>query len=56
MIEVTKAQFLKHVVGVMVAIGMSPMPSKIIRKETCLRTRGPLGLLKDHGPKRHPNI
>jgi hypothetical protein len=30
---------------------MNPTPSKVIRKEVYLRTKGPYGLSKDHGPK-----
>jgi len=36
MIEIIRAQFLKLVVGAMVAVSMSPMPPKVIGKETCL--------------------
>ncbi len=35
---------------------MSLMPPNVIQKEICLRAKGLSGLLKDHGPKRHPNI
>jgi hypothetical protein len=40
----------------MVDVNMSPMPPKVIGKEACLRAKGPFGLSKDLGPKRHPNI
>jgi hypothetical protein len=55
MIKVARAQFLKLVVGAMVDVNMSPMPPKVIRKEACLGTKVPSGLLKDPGPKRCPN-
>jgi hypothetical protein len=40
----------------MVAIGMSLMPPKVIRREVYLWVRGLFGLSKDLGPKGHPNI
>ncbi len=40
----------------MVAIGMSLMPLKDIGKKICLQVKGPFGLSKDLGPKRHLNI
>jgi hypothetical protein len=40
----------------MVDVNMSLKPSKVIRREACLRTKGPSRLSKDPGPKRHPNI
>jgi hypothetical protein len=40
----------------MVAIGMSLMLLKVIKKEVCLHARGPSKLSKDLGPKRRPNI
>lgn len=39
----------------MVDVEMNLMPSKIIGRGNCLRAKGPFGLLKDLGPKRHPN-
>ncbi len=39
----------------MVDVDMSLMPQKAIGREACLRIKGPLGLSKDLGPKRHPN-
>jgi len=39
----------------MVAIGMNPMPPKVIVKEDCLWVKSPK-LSKDPGPKRCPNI
>ncbi len=58
MIKTTKAQFLKQVVGVMVAIGMNPMPPKDIWRKACLWASlgDPFGLSKDLRPKRCPNI
>ncbi len=35
---------------------MKPMPPKVIRREACLQTKVPSGLLKDLGPKRCLNI
>jgi hypothetical protein len=35
---------------------MNPMPLKVIGKEACLWAKGLLGLSKDLGPKKHPNI
>ncbi len=35
---------------------MSPMPPKVIGRETCLWARSPSRLSKDPRPKRHPNI
>lgn len=55
MIEATRAQLPKEVVGAMVAIDMSPMPSKIIRKEACLHVKSPSGLSKDLELKKCPN-
>jgi len=40
----------------MVDVDMSLTPLKVIRRETCLWTRGPFGLSKDPRPKRCPNI
>jgi hypothetical protein len=40
----------------MLVVDTSLMPLKIIGKEVYLRTKGPSGLLKDHAPKRYPNI
>jgi len=40
----------------MVVVNMNPMPLKVIGKKACLWTKGPSKLLKDHGPKRCPNI
>ncbi len=40
----------------MVDVGMSPMSPRIIGKRVCLWAKIPLGLSKDLGPKRHPNI
>ncbi len=37
-------------------VNMNSMPSKVIRREACLRAKGLFGLLKDHGPKRRTNI
>jgi hypothetical protein len=56
MIEAIKAQLLKHVVGAMVTVGLSLMPSKVIGRKVFLWARAPFGLSKDHGPKVHPNI
>ncbi len=39
-----------------VDVVMCPMPPKVIGKEACLWARSPLGLSKDLGPKRRPNI
>jgi len=39
----------------MVAIGMSPMPPKVIGRDACLQTKGLSKLLKDFEPKRCPN-
>jgi hypothetical protein len=39
----------------MVDVDMNPMPLKNIGKKTCLQIKGPFRLLKDLGPKRHPN-
>jgi hypothetical protein len=35
---------------------MSLTPSKVIGREAYIWTKGPFGLLKDLGPKKHPNI
>jgi hypothetical protein len=40
----------------MVDVNMSLKPSKVIRREACLPTKGPSRLSKDPGPKRRPNI
>jgi hypothetical protein len=56
MIEATMVQLLNEVIGAMVAIGMSPMPPKVIGRETYLWARGLSGLSKDLRPKRHLNI
>jgi hypothetical protein len=55
MIEATKAQFLKYVVGAMVVVDMKPMPPKTIGRNVCLWARGLFGLSKDPKPKRHLN-
>jgi len=39
----------------MLDVDMNPTPLKVIGRKTCLRAKGPFGLLKDLGPKRHPN-
>jgi hypothetical protein len=39
----------------MVDVDMNPMPPKIIGKKACLQIGNPSMLLKDLGPKRHPN-
>jgi hypothetical protein len=39
----------------MVAINMSTMQLKVIRKEVCLKVRDLSRLSKDRGPKKHPN-
>jgi len=39
----------------MVAIGMSPMPPKVIGRDVCLQTKGLSKLSKDPEPKRRPN-
>jgi len=39
----------------MVAIGMSPMPPKVIGRDVCLQTKGLSKLSKDPEPKRCPN-
>jgi hypothetical protein len=36
MIETTRAQLFKYVVGAMVDVDMRPMPPIIIERETCL--------------------
>jgi hypothetical protein len=35
---------------------MSSTPPKVIRREVCLRAKGPFGISKDLRPKSHPNI
>jgi hypothetical protein len=40
---------------VMVAIGMSPMPLKVIGKKACLRVKGLSKPSKDLKHKRRPN-
>jgi len=40
----------------MVDVDMNSMPLKVVRRETCLQTKGFSRLLKDHGPKRCTNI
>jgi len=40
---------------VMVNVGMSLMPLKVIRRNVCLRAKSLLGLSKDPRPKRPPN-
>ncbi len=55
MIEATRAQFPKQVVGVMVDVGMNLMPLKVIRRKVWLQAKGPYRLSKDPRPKRHPN-
>jgi hypothetical protein len=39
----------------MMVVDMHPMPPKVIRRETCLQAKISSRLLKDLGPKRHPN-
>jgi len=39
----------------MVDVNMNPTPPKVIRRESCLRTKNPSRLSKDFGPKRCPN-
>ncbi len=56
MIEMTRAELLKHVVGVMVDVDMSLTPPKVIRREVCLQAKIPSRLSKDHGHKKRPNI
>jgi hypothetical protein len=56
MIEITKAQFLKYVVEMMMIINMSSIPPKVIRRKTCLLVRGLFKLSKDFEYKRHLNI
>ncbi len=41
---------------VMVVVRMSLMPPKAIGRLTYLRIKGPFGLSKDPGPKKHPKI
>lgn len=55
MIQTTRTQFPKQIVKAMVAVNMSPMPPKIIGRKTCLWVKRPFKLLKDLGPKKHPN-
>jgi hypothetical protein len=55
MIKIIRAQFLK-LLGVMVAISMSPMSSKVIGRKGCFQAKGPSRLLKDLEHKKHPNI
>jgi hypothetical protein len=38
--EATKAQLLKQAIGAMVAVGMRPMPLKVIGRKACLRVKG----------------
>jgi hypothetical protein len=40
----------------MVVVGMSSIPLRVIRRETCLWTKGPLKLSKNPRPKRCPNV
>jgi len=35
---------------------MGPMPPKAIWRKACSHAKGPLGLSRDLGPKKHPNI
>jgi hypothetical protein len=39
----------------MVDVDMNLTLSKVIGREACLQAKGPFGLSKDPGPKRHPN-
>jgi len=45
MIKVTRVQLPKWVARATLDVNMSLMPSKVIRKETCLWNRSPFGLL-----------
>jgi hypothetical protein len=56
MIELTRAQLSTYVARAMVDVNMSSTPSKVIRKEVFLRSKGPSKLLNDPRLKRHPNI
>ncbi len=40
----------------MVVVGMTLMQLNVIGRKACLWARGPFGLSKDPGPKKHPNI
>jgi hypothetical protein len=56
MIETTKAQLPKYVVGAIVDDNMNPMPVRVIEGKVCLRAKSPSKLSKDLRPKRCPNI
>jgi hypothetical protein len=55
MIETTRTQFFKYVVGAMVIINMNSMSQKIIGRKTCLLTRGFFKLSRDFESKKHSN-
>jgi hypothetical protein len=40
----------------MVDVDINPVPPKVIGRKACLWARSALGLSKDLGAKRHPNI
>jgi hypothetical protein len=46
----------KQATGMMMVVGMSVMPLRVIGKEICLQVRGLFKLSKDLGPKRHLNV